>query len=136
MITQREYTSDQYEAIEVKIKALLFITDATFDDYFEVAVPGLFQDAENYCNRYFSEDDAAESGDWIMDIPNQVYLYLSKAIEEVLQKAGVASETQGKRSITYDMAGDTSKWKAQFLRPLRRLDWEINNSEYVTNVNE
>ena len=115
----RQYSTAQYASIIIKIKKyLLFIADATYDNYLDVKVPASLEFAEEYCNQFFSvknpDYDAGVTGseEFILAIPNPVYEYIAKDIESNID--GVSSESLGDHSITYNQSAEPIKLLTQY----------------------
>ena len=115
----RTYSQSQYATIITKVKKyLLFITDATYDDYLDVKVPAVLEFTEKYCNQFFStknpDYDVAVSGseEFILNIPNPIYEYIAKDVE--LNINGVKSESLGDHSITYNQSAKPIKLLTQY----------------------
>ena len=131
----REYSAAQYATIITKVKKyLMFITDATYDDYLDVKIPSALEFAEEYCNQFFSiknpDYNALVTGSekFIMAIPGPVYEYMAKDID--LSINGVKSESLGDHSITYNQAADHAKILTQYRKMFPDLEgdyqWPIS----------
>jgi hypothetical protein len=124
----RTYETTQYDVVVAKVKALLFITSSDYDTYLDAIIPMLLTQAEEYCHTYFSYDNPdygeVDEPEYTMNIPNPVYMYLSKAVEVMIQQTGVTSEKQGERSVAFgNMAEEL--WATKFLNQYRRVDWKV-----------
>jgi len=115
----RQYSTDQYATITGKVKKyLLFITDATYDNYLDVKVPSALEFAEKYCNQFFStknpdyDAEVPGSEEFILAIPGPVYEYVAKDIELNLDR--VKSESLGDESTSYFQSVDHVKLLTQY----------------------
>lgn len=90
------------------VKKRLQIKHNRHDEYIEEVIPDLIEYAEAYCNQTFEE------------LPGPVKLFVAKAIEYNMNKAGLSSESVGgELSYSYDMDFPQSLMK--LLKPYRKV---------------
>jgi hypothetical protein len=91
------------------VKVILQINTNNHDPYIETMIPLLIDFGSEWCNNSFPEDD----------MPSGMVLFVSKAIEYLMNKSGVASRTMGNVSYSYDL--DFPPAVMKFIKPYRRV---------------
>lgn len=98
-----------------RVKAVLWITDTTYDAYLNEVVPNLFEQAEQYCNREWRDDDGDPE-----DVPGGVIMFIARAAEAMIAQEGMVSESLGDYSISLS-SGRMADLKGEFLRDYARV---------------
>jgi len=86
------------------------------DEYIGTVLPILEGYAKDWCGNAFEEDAEGKT-----IYPPGVKLFIAKAIEYLMNKAGVSSMTMGAVSYSYDLDFPPSLTK--MLRPYKKVRW-------------
>lgn len=100
--------------VEVEeVKKLLQIKTNHHDEYLETMIPLLVEWIKDYTNNSFTDTKGVES------LPGGVCIFIAKACEHNMQKAGLKARSMGEVSYTYNL--DFPNTLTRFLRPYKRL---------------
>jgi hypothetical protein len=91
------------------VKTALQIKTNDHDQYLNELITLLTDYVKDYCNNPFET------------MPAGVELFIPKAIDYLMNKSGVSSETMGQVSYSYDL--DFPASILRLLRPYKRLKW-------------
>jgi len=97
-----------------RVKAILWIVDATYEGYLNEVVPNLLEQAEKYCNREWRNDDGEPE-----DVPGPVVMFIARAAEAMIAQEGMTSESLGDYSISLS-SGRIEDLKREFLRDYQK----------------
>lgn len=95
------------------VKKRLSIKTAQHDDYLNEIVPDVIAFTKDYCNNQFLDENNA------VVLPPGVKLFIPKACEYLLNKAGVTNRKMDTVSYTYDM--DFPPGLIKLIRPYKRV---------------
>ena len=100
--------------IVARVKAILWIQTADYDDYLNEVTPNLLEYAEGICLRTWRDDDGEPE-----DVPGPVVMFIARAAEFYLAHAGITSEQlEGFQiNMNTDMPGSITK----LLNPCKRV---------------
>ena len=101
-----------------KVKKILWIQDAQYDDYLNTIIPMLKDFAKEYCNNPFLVYDE-DTEEYVEEIPEPVILFLAKATEYNIFQSGVKSESVGDYSVSFET--DYPESITKLLRPYRKV---------------
>jgi len=110
-----------------KVKKILWITDAQYDDYLNTIIPMLKEFAIKYCNNSFLvenpdyDEDDPESEEYIEEIPEPVILFIAKAAEYNISQSGINSESLGDYSVSFET--DLPPSITKLLTPYRKVSF-------------
>lgn len=99
---------------KAEVKKILQIKTTTHDEYFDIMIPLLIDWARDYTNNKFEDTSQPTSS-----LPGGVQIFIAKACEYNMIKAGINSRTMGEVSYTYELDFPPSIMK--YLRPYKRL---------------
>lgn len=89
-------------------------SDTTNDAYYTAQIPVLLEYANQYCKQEFDDEDVYD------DLPGGVKLFIAKAAEWNLNKAGIQAKSAGDLSVAYAVTDMPSAILA-YLKPYRRV---------------
>jgi hypothetical protein len=95
------------------VKAILQIKTFNHDEYLITMIPLLVGFAKDQCNNSFLDEKGNE------ELPCGIQLFVPKAIEHLMNKAGVTNRTMGSVSYSYDL--DFPPAILKFLKPYRKV---------------
>lgn len=115
---QIEFVPTESDVAEVK--AILNQSGTQNDEYIRTMLPLLLEDVMVYTNNDFG--GIQEGGK--LRIPGGVKIYLAKALEHNLLKAGLKSRSMGSVSYSYDLEFPESLKK--YLKPYRKVKFHAS----------
>ncbi len=95
-----------------EVKRKLQITTDKHDDYFDDMIPDLIEYVMDYCNNSFGAGVEPV-------LPGGARLFIAKALEYNMKKAGVSSRSMG--SVSYSYETDFPPSVTKLLAPYRRV---------------
>ena len=102
-----------------EVKAIARIQGEDHDMFLSVMVPILEQHVIDHCNNRFTKDSYGDNV-----LPGPVKLFIAKAAEFNMQKAGLKGRSMGTVSYSYDLEFPGTLY--QYLRPYRRMKFHAS----------
>lgn len=105
--------------LQEEVKAILQIQGEGHDMFLSIMVPALEEYVIDHCNNRFSKNEYDENV-----FPGPVKIFIAKACEYNMQKAGLKERSMGSVSYSYDLEFPNTLYN--FLRPYRKVKFHAN----------